>query len=199
MKMNMEQRRLTVTVGLLVVFFSCITVNIYFPEATVKKTAEEIVDEVRKNAEKDKDKKEKQAAVLPSSRGETFSFVPSAYAQQETTVSSPKIRALKDSLRQRFPQLRPFFEKGNIGEANNGLVQVRDEGSLGLKDKAALRALVKDENGDRDSLYAEVAKALNIDSSQVPRIRKIFAETWIKNAQPGWWIQKEDGAWIKKQ
>jgi len=198
MKMNMEQRRLTVMVGLLVVFFSCITVNIYFPEATVKKTAEEIVDEVRQGAVKDADKKEIKEALLPDSEGPGFSLLPLAYAQQETTVSSPKIRALKDSLRQRFPQLKPFFEKGNIGETNSGLVQVRDEGSLGLKDKAALRALVKDENGDRESLYAEVAKALNIDSSQIPRIRKIFAETWIKNAQPGWWIQKEDGAWVKK-
>ena len=91
-----------------------------------------------------------------------------------------------------------MLDAGNIGENNKGLVDVRDEGGLNLKDKAALRGLVKDENGDRMKLYAEVAKALNIDASQVGRIQKIFAESWSKAASPGWWVQKDTGEWIKK-
>jgi hypothetical protein len=43
-----------------------------------------------------------------------------------------------------------------------------------------------------------VAKSLNIEASQIERIQKIFAESWIKAAAPGWWIQQEDGTWIKK-
>jgi uncharacterized protein YdbL (DUF1318 family) len=174
----------------LVFVLACITVNIYFPEATVKQAAEQIVDEIRK-----KDAVEKLAA-LPEST--PFAFVPAAYAQEATSVSTPAIRALKEAMKSRFPALKPYFDGGNIGETNKGLLDVRDEAGLNLQAKGALRNLVKDENGDRTKLYAEVAKALNIEASQVERIQKIFAEEWIKSAAAGWWIQQEDGAWVKK-
>jgi uncharacterized protein YdbL (DUF1318 family) len=181
----------------LVFVLACITVNIYFPEATVKQAAAEIVDEIRKT---DVEKKGPDAlTTLPASpQAASFSFVPAAYGQEETNVSTPAIRALKEAMKNRFPALKPYYEGGNVGETNKGMVEVRDESGLNLQAKAALRNLVKDENGDRTKLYAEVAKALNIEASQIERIQKIFAENWIKSAAAGWWVQKEDGAWIKK-
>jgi uncharacterized protein YdbL (DUF1318 family) len=183
-------------VGLLFVL-ACITVNIYFPEATVKQAAAEIVDEIRKtDAEK---KAPEAAAVLPALReASPFSLVPAAYAQEATNVSTPAIRALKESMKSRFPSLQPYFAAGNIGESNKGMLDVRDETGLNLQAKAALRNLVKDENGDRTKLYAEVAKALAIEASQIDKIQKIFAAEWAKSAAAGWWIQQEDGTWVKK-
>jgi len=177
---------------------ACITVNIYFPEATVKKAADEIVDEIRKKEAQDKTDPEaiKEGAGMSGHAG--FTLVPAAFAQEATNVSNPAIRALKDAMKKRFPGLKPLLDAGNIGENNKGLIDVREESGLNLKDKAALRGLVKDENSDRMKLYAEVAKALNIDASQVGRIQKIFAESWNKAASPGWWVQKETGEWIKK-
>ena len=176
---------------------ACITVNIYFPEATVKQAAEEIVDEIRKkDAEKSGQEAVKKLASLPDPA--PFSFVPGAYAQEATSVSTPAIRALKEAMKNRFPALKPYFDGSNVGETNKGMVEVRDEAGLNLQAKAALRNLVKDENGDRTKLYAEVAKSLNIEASQIERIQKIFAESWIKAAAPGWWIQQEDGVWVKK-
>jgi uncharacterized protein YdbL (DUF1318 family) len=178
---------------------ACITVNIYFPEAAVKEAADQIVSEVRKQEAKDKSSAETVKKELRVSRSVGFSLVPAAYAQQETTVSNPAIRALKESIKQRFPALKPHYDAGQLGENNNGLVEVRDDSQLNLKDKAALRSLVNEENGDRTKLYAEVARALNIDSSQVERVQKIFAQSWINNAPAGWWVQKENGDWVKKQ
>lgn len=175
---------------------ACITVNIYFPEATVKKAAEEIVDEIRKKDDKDKQEAIKSPEAFFRRPG--FSLVAAAWAQEETSVSTPAIRALKESLKNRFPSLKPYFDGGNIGETNKGLVEIRDEAGLNLKDKAALRNLVKDENADRMKLYAEVAKALAIESSQIEKIQKIFAEEWAKSAAPGWWVQQEDGTWVRK-
>lgn len=181
----------------LVFILACITVNIYFPEATVKQAAEQIVDEIRKkDVEKSGQEAVKKLAALQESA--PFSFVPVAYAQEATSVSTPAIRALKEAMKNRFPALKPYFDGGNIGETNKGLLDVRDEAGLNLQAKAALRNLVKDENSDRTKLYAEVAKALNIEASQIERIQKIFAESWIKSAAAGWWIQQEDGTWIKK-
>jgi uncharacterized protein YdbL (DUF1318 family) len=183
-------------VGLLFIL-ACITVNIYFPEATVKQAAAQIVDEIRKT---DAEKKAPEAALqLPALRDAgPFSLVPAAYAQEETSVSTPAIRALKESMKARFAALKLYFDGGNIGETNKGMLDVRDETGLNLQAKAALRNLVKDENGDRTKLYAEVAKALNIEASQIEKIQKIFAAEWAKSAAVGWWIQQEDGAWIKK-
>ena len=174
--------------GLLVVL-ACITVNIYFPEATVKQAAAEIVDEIRKTDEVKK---------APDTVATMFSLVPAAYAQEATSVSTPAIRALKESMRNRFGALKPYFDAGNIGESNRGLIDVRDEAGLALQAKAALRKLVKAENEDRTRLYAEVSKALNIEASQVLRVQKIFAESWIASAAPGWWVQQEDGKWVRK-
>jgi uncharacterized protein YdbL (DUF1318 family) len=181
----------------LLIALACITVNIYFPEATVKQAAAEIVDEIRKT---EGEKKAPEAlAILPEPGGAArFSLVPAAYAQDATSVSTPAIRALKESMKNRFPSLKPYFDAGNIGESNKGLLDVRDETGLNLQAKAALRNAVKDENADRTKLYAEVAKALNIEASQIERIQKIFAAEWAKSAAAGWWVQNEDGAWVKK-
>jgi len=182
--------------GLLFVL-ACITVNIYFPEATVKQAAAEIVDEIRKT---DAEKKAPDAlTALPEpQQAPAFSLVPAAYAQEATNVSTPAIRALKDSMKARFTTLKPYFDAGNIGETNKGQIEVRDETGLNLQAKSALRNAVKDENADRSKLYAEVAKALNIEASQIEKIEKIFAVEWAKSAAAGWWIQGEDGAWAKK-
>lgn len=194
--MKTKALKLTLFSWVLLFLCSCLTINIYFPEAAVKKTADEIVEDIRKS---DEEKKEIKKSVLEENQGISFSFIPSAYAQEETQVTTPKIRALKQSLKARFPKLRPFFDKGNIGEANNGFIRVRDESGLALREKAQLRSLEKEENKDRRNLYTEVAKALDIDSSQINRVQKIFAGSWIKDARPGWWIQKENGQWVKKQ
>jgi hypothetical protein len=186
--------------------YSCLTINIYFPEAEVQKAAEEIVDEIRKETEdkekKDKDKEALMTEINPmmGSGDNSFSLVPSLYAQEEATqVSTPKIRALKQSMKERFPKLKPFFDKGNIGEGNDGYIQIRNETGLNLKEKSTLRSLNKDENNDRKNLYAEVARAMEIKSSQIDKIQAIFAKLWIDKAFTGWWVQKESGEWVKKQ
>lgn len=203
--MRIKKLKLALISWPLLFVFSCLTINIYFPEAAVQKTAEEIVGEIRKTDKKDKEKKdtisqEDEIKKSSLSQRSAFLLVPSAYAQQrEEQVSTPKIRALKQSLKERFPKLRPFFDKGNIGEANDGFIRVRNETGLALREKASLRNLVKDENKDRKDLYAEVAVAMEIASKQRSRIQKIFAGLWIQDARSGWWIQEKSGEWIKKK
>jgi uncharacterized protein YdbL (DUF1318 family) len=191
--------RLSAIVWTALVFFSCITVNIYFPEAAVQKTAEEIVGEIRgEKGDKKEEKKEEIKKDVALSSSASFSLVPGLYAQQETTVSSPKIRALKESLKQRFAELVPFFKEGHLGEKVDGYLDIRSEEGLTLQERAGLRRLVKDENEDRGELYAEVASALGIDAGQIDRVAKIFGQNWIEKARPGWWVQKDDGSWTRK-
>ena len=199
--MREKKFQISISLGMILIFYACITVNIYFPEAAVQKTAEEIVDEIRENEGKKEEKKEEKKISLFSEQKNVSSFfiVPALYGQEETTVSTPTIRALKRSMTERFPQLVPFYDSGHIGESNDGYLVKRNEDNLNLKTRAELRKLVNEENKDREDLYREVAAALDIDQSQIPRIQKIFAQNWIRKARAGWWIQKEDGSWERKK
>jgi len=193
--MNNQMMKAAFSSGLILAFLACITVNIYFPESAVKKTAEDIVNEVRGSGKPIKDEVKKDDVKKSAS----FSLVPSLYAQQETEVTTPRIRAIKESLKGRFDKLVPHYDAGRIGETKDGNLQVLNEDGLSLQDKSVLRKLVTDENRDRADLYAEVAKALNIVAGQIGRVRQIFAEQWIGKARAGWMVQSADGGWVKKQ
>ncbi len=194
--MKIRSLRAVFLAGLVLALLSCITVNIYFPEAEVKKAAEDIVNEVQ-GADKNKEKKDeiKKETVAESAR---FSLVPGLYAQQATEVSSPRIRAIKESMKGRFEQLVPYYDAGRIGIGSDGNLQILKEDGLSLQDRAVMRKAVTDENKDRRDLYAEVAKAMNIDASKIGDIQKIFAQQWTDSARAGWMVQKADGSWAKK-
>jgi uncharacterized protein len=182
---------LMVLLGLL----SCVTVNIYFPAEEVRRTAEEIVGEVRGHAGE---------AGPQSFFGDrltifTYFLTPSiAHAQSETTVSNASIRSIKERLKQRNPQLAPYFNQGALGENSSGYLQILDLGSLDMQQKAQVNRLVEAENRDRRELYHEILRALNLDGSQLGRVESIFAREWQQAAGPGWKVETAPGQWVNK-
>jgi len=62
-----------------------------------------------------------------------------------------------------------------------------------------LSYLVKAENKEREALYREIAKANNYDFGKISDVRTIFAGSWIRNAQKGWWSQDPKGNWAKRK
>jgi len=90
------------------------------------------------------------------------------------------------------------MDRGNVGITRDGLLTVRTTEGLNLKERAEVQQLVDAENRDREALYLEIAKANNIARESVPKIKTIFAKSWIEQAQPGWWIQDAQGNWKKK-
>jgi uncharacterized protein YdbL (DUF1318 family) len=104
---------------------------------------------------------------------------------------------LKDSIKQRSEAIKPYMDRGNVGIAQDGLLAVRNTDGLSLRERADITQLVQAENRDRESLYAEIAKANNIAKESIPKIKSIFAKSWIDQARPGWWIQ-DQGNWRRK-
>jgi len=153
--------------------FACVTINIYFPAEKVESVAAEIVDEIRDQKPSGKDSLLLRETLLAFA-------CPSAWADQALTVSNPTIRALKQSMKTRYAQMRPYYQRGVLKEGGNGFVSIGNMAGLGLKEKRDLKTLVSAENGDRERLYGEIAKALKIDSSQVNRVAEIFAREWQK-------------------
>lgn len=185
------------TITFLLLTLACVTVNVYFPAAEVQNAADQIVgeihgDDVSEPGEVPHESKLRRMLLnLPL-------FERSAYAQADINVSTPNIRALRQSMKDRFASLRPLYDGGVVGEGNDGLLSVRSLDGLSLKDKAAAKKLVKAENKDREELYLEITKANDLPSDTVSQIRGLFANSWRKDSKDGWWVQKGNGEWIKK-
>ncbi len=211
--MNIKIRKLTnIVLATAAVFIvaSCVTINIYFPAAAVEKVADEIVEEVWGRGsgvpEADEGKDAPGEGVTPQSRfkgTKVFSFikfgVPEAVAADaDINVSTPAIRKIKKSIQERAPQVIPYLDKGAVGISKDGFLVERPAEGLGLKDKAAIRRLLSQENKDRAALYGEITAANNFEPSRVADIRDLFARSWIKNASSGWWVESPEGEWVKK-
>ena len=178
-----SKKLLTATLLMLVAMGACVTINIYFPAEKVESVAGEIVRDIR-GKKPDPDTapdKDKQSALIKKIR---FAWMPSAaWAADVTGVSNPTIRALKDRMKARFAQMQPYYQQARLTEGNNGFVTVSNADGLDLKQQRDLKGLVEAENNDRRQLYDEVAKALNIDPSQINRVGEIFAGEWQKTAR----------------
>ncbi|OPY70172.1 MAG: hypothetical protein A4E57_00700 [Syntrophorhabdaceae bacterium PtaU1.Bin034] len=181
---------------------SCVTVNVYFPAAAVQKAADAIVEDVTEEGGQPANAPAPKQG--PSSRLNDFlkdlTFGPAeAQAQVDVNVSTPAIRSLKDSMRNLYRQLKPYYEKGVVGEGNKGFVEIRDAGPLNLQERGQVSAWVDQQNKARSSLYKEIAVANKLGQESVPQIQKIFSNSWRDKSKPGWWIQNDSGAWEQKK
>ncbi len=191
--------------SVLVFTAACVTINVYFPAVAAEKAADRIIDNVW-GKDQAPSPGEDKAAQEPTSALETAqrwvaqamgSVIGTAHAQADIDVSSPAIQAITASMEARHGKLAPFYDSGAIGLTQDGEVAIRDPGQVPLKDRNTLRQLVADENGDRRSLYREIASA-NGHPEWEADIRKTFAKRWISKARKGWYYQDGSGDWQQK-
>lgn len=188
----------------LLVLTACVTINVYFPAAAAESAADKIIQGIYGE---DKTQPENPASsnVETQSRvnqaDENFfitflqSIIPAAHAQQpDINISSPGINKLQSLMTQRHKQLSPYYASGAVGMEGNGLISVRDDKLVELKERNIVKKLVTDENQERNQLYQEIATA-NGHPEWETEIRKTFARRWIANAPAGWWYKDPNGAW----
>lgn len=126
-------------------------------------------------------------------------LVPNVWAQGtqgNLEINTPAISQLRDSMQMRHAQLAPHYASGAVGLAEDGRVALRDANAVPLAQRTAVQGLVARENGDRDALYREIARA-NGHPEWEADIRSTFAKRWIDRAQGGWYIQS-GGQWSRK-
>lgn len=188
---------------------ACVTINVYFPEAEAQRAADRIIEEVRGGAasqppgEDDGNTTGHLAApppVMPPVSATLLAvldaLVPPAHAQSRADfdVSSPATRTLRQSLKERFERLKPYYDSGAIGLTADGTIDFRDRGLIPLAERNRVRQLVAEQNADWESLYREIAR-INGHPEWEDEIRDTFAERWIAKAQPGWYYRDESGNW----
>ena len=192
--------RLTITMFALALV-GCVTINIYFPEAAAEQAADRIIDEVRGEGEETPQPeagamnwREISRAVAAS----TFDLIfPAAQAQANFDAASPASRALEQSLKKRFPKIRPYLDSGAVGLTAAGLLEIRDRNAVPLKQRNALRQLVAQQNTDWEALYKEIAR-INDHPEWNDQIRQVFAKRWVAKAKRGWYYRNSAGEWRQK-
>ena len=186
---------------------ACVTINIYFPAAQAQEAAEQIVEDILSGSEKtapsvapapDKQSSaERPVYVELANRMLDFLVAPVQAATPNFSVDSPEIRKIQASMKNRHGALKPFYDSGAIGYTKDGLVAVRDDSQVPLKQRGQLKGLVAADNKDRAALYKAIAKA-NAHPEWEQDVRQTFAGTWVQQASPGWWYQNPQGQWVKK-
>ena len=203
-------------------FAACVTINVYFPAAAAEKAADQIIDTVTSGGSatgapgSTVPKTAPAAPPVSSLRGGATAdelpvllvaagrvlelLVPAAHAQAEANldVSSPGVRAVTASMQARWGELEKYFASGAVGMTTSGLIELRDQGLVPIAERATAKRLVSEDNNDRNTLYAEIAKA-NGHPEWEADIRRIFAQRWVQRAaQPGWYYQDASGTWKQK-
>ena len=183
----------------LLILMSCVTINIYFPEAAAEKAADRIIEDVWGEDAANTPATEPQSRTnqdLPVAMQLLNWLVPTAQAQADINIDSPAINALQNKMKARHDQLQPFYQSGAIGLTQDGLIALRDAKAVALKDRNVINSLIAEENQDRKALYAEIARANGHPEWQAD-IQETFARRWISNAANGWWYQ-QNGSWQQK-
>lgn len=191
----------------------CITVNVYFPAAAAEQAADRIIKEIY--GEKLERMEQPAPEQTSPAEGEDQSsygkppkssvaitlldfVLPAAHAQQaDIDISTPAINTLKQKMKQRNSRLKPYYNSGAIGMDGKGLLTLRDPKAVSIKERNKVNQLVAAENGDRNALYAEIARA-NGHPEWEDDIRETFARRWVANAPSGWYYMDNSGRWKQK-
>lgn len=201
------RRLLPIKLMFAVMLAACVTVNVYFPAAAAQQAADQIIDTVTGSKPQSStgepprsyNQSEKPGILLVAMGRALEMLIPAAHAQGAANldISTPEIRAVTQSMQARFGQLEKYFASGALGLSSDGLIAERDTSSVPLAERAVVKRLVAEDNRDRATLYAEIAKA-NGHPEWEADIRQTFARRWIeRGAKPGWYYQ-EAGGWKQK-
>lgn len=192
--------------ALIVLIAGCVTINVYFPAAAAEQAAQKFIGNVI-------GPEDQPPAAPPDAAAETQPaaaggmgmalidwIVPAARAADapDLKVSTPELESLRGQMRARFrSDLKALLDSGALGFAADGLVAIRDPGSLPLAQRNQVRQLVEAENRDRAEVYRRIAAA-NGHPEWEQRIRETFAREWRNLARPGWYVQDASGTWVQK-
>ena len=183
---------------------SCVTINIYFPAAAAEKAADIIIEDVWGGGNKQAPENQLPEADEQSSSSSqplalyvlNWLISPAAAVEANLNISSAAINGLQNEMKIRHGVLKPYYDNGAIGLTDNGLITVRNAKAIALKERNNIKALVADENQDRNALYSEIARA-NGHPEWKEDIQSTFARRWVSNASAGWWYQS-GGNWKQK-
>lgn len=88
----------------------------------------------------------------------------------------------------RIPSINKLKDQGLVGENNTGLLEYRTNNK-------PEQSLIKDENTDRQKVYAAIGKKEGVSPTLVGQRR---AKMLADKGKGGHWYQANNGKWFKK-
>lgn len=103
-------------------------------------------------------------------------------------TSSAFAEGIKDRMINRLPIIKELKSSGVLGENNIGYLEFRQA-------PGSSQDVVNEENSDRTTVYTAIAEK---QGATVDFVGKRRAVQISENAEPGTWLQNNDGQWYKK-
>lgn len=105
-----------------------------------------------------------------------------------TIAGSVTAQGIKERMKDRLPVIVELKTQGIVGENNRGYLDF-------VGNVKTHEALIAQENQDRKTVYAHIAKQQNTSLSVVEKNRALQL---IERAAPGTYVQMPDGTWVQK-
>ena len=123
-----------------------------------------------------------------------------SYAAETSTTTSPRMKQIAESMKERYPLVEDIKKTGAVGESNRGFLElVKPELITDTEKKNELQRIMAAENKDRKALYQEVARVNSDQDMTIGTVEMVYAEKRIERASKGDLIQiPEAGAAFEK-
>ena len=120
-----------------------------------------------------------------------FSPLSSAHADNYSIKNmTSKIQEALDNRRGRYEMLTALKAEGSVGETNDGYLKA-------LRDGGQVQSIVEAENKDREVIYRAIVEQNDLRGA-LDEVEKVFAKVQRDKAEPGDYIQLENGSWVQK-
>lgn len=191
----------------LTILSACVTVNVHFPESSVQRAADDYVRELYQSKEKGSAKPGAEATTPPKKTGDgtphsrlspRFELIPSAWADADFKVNSPRAQEILARQKSRIGDLDKYKQKGVIGETKDGLILLKDSSKLKRLEMKKIDDLIVLENQDREALYADIVDTNGANRVLPELVRKTFSRSFQGLSPTGTWIEDESSAWNRK-
>ena len=112
-------------------------------------------------------------------------------------IGTPPVVVVKHSLAQRTSRLVRFYESGEIGLGEDGLIYLRDGSKMSLAKRQIAEKLIDVENPERQALIQALADS-NGRRDAEPEVWQLMRARWHQQWKSGWWLRDAAGKWSQK-
>jgi len=112
-------------------------------------------------------------------------------------IGTPTVAVVKHSLAQRTSRLVRFYESGEIGLGQDGLIYLRDASQMTLAKRQIAEKLIDVENPERKALIQALADS-NGRRNDEAEVWELQRARWHQQWKSGWWLRDAEGKWSKK-
>ncbi len=117
------------------------------------------------------------------------------------TESKLRVIAATQSRQFNADDIQSFLREGCARENNRGLLDYYETEKCKKNPEYAkfVKAIIREENRDRMIIMRRVIEVgEGLSEKDLPRVQKIFARRNRDAAEPGVWVQNDDGSWMRK-